>query len=66
MTDQTAIRLYIDTTKISLERLKDLYRYFERKHRYDGGYAGYMLLIEAAINEHPDNPENTKEEQAHG
>lgn len=55
MTDQSAIRLYIDTTKISLARLKDLYRHFEKKHRYQGGCAGYMLLIEAAIEAHPDN-----------
>lgn len=63
------IRLEIDTTKISLETLKRLYRRFEKIHRWQGGQGAWLLLIEQAIENHPEarkverNPDNPTQER---
>lgn len=51
----SGISLEIDTTKISLKKLKELYRKFEKMQRFGGGYGQWLLLLEKAIDEHPEN-----------
>lgn len=58
------ISLEIDTTNIPLERLKELYRRFERKHRWEGGQAEWLLLLENAIENHPETKAKQEEEQS--
>lgn len=50
----SGISLEIDTTKISLKKLKELYRHFEKMQRFGGGYGQWLLLLEKAIDEHPE------------
>ena len=44
----------LDPHKITLRKLKELYRFIQKCQRDGGGYNEFLLFLEEAIKSHPD------------